>query len=226
MQQHWLFKEPLCGDIPKRVHCVVYFCIPVHAKSCVSLSCCIRLSKENTRGFTDGAENIVRRNLGRPRWPQAGRGRVLAHYCTTALRGKTKPKRNITMPPTPPPVLMGFHVLVILRQGFKSEGRVKVKREGREGLLVASDSYPVHSVVLLILCISAAAARKTLNCESPLASWPTDRTPPPPPRWLLCMVSPLRVKGGGYRWVKYNVGLPLSQGKKIPTQKTIGEVND
>lgn len=119
---------------------------------------------------SDGAENIVRRNLGRPHWPQAGRGRVLAHYCTTALRGKTKPKRNITMPPTPPPVLMGFLVLVILRQGCKSEGRVKVKREGREGLLVASDSYPVHSVVLLILCISAAAARKTLNCESPLAS--------------------------------------------------------
>lgn len=44
-----------------------------------------------------------------------------------------------------------------------------MKREGREGLLVASVSYPVLSVVLLILCISAAAARETLNCESPLA---------------------------------------------------------
>lgn len=209
MQQHWLFKEPLCGDIPKRVHCVVYFCIPVHATSCVSLSCCIGVSKENTRGFRQRREHSEEEPWKTP-LASSRQGRVLANYCTIVLRGKTKPKRNITMPPTPPPVLMGFHVLVILRQGCKSKGRVRVKREGREGLLVASDSYPVHSVVLLILCISAAAARKTLNCESPLASWPTDRTPPPPPHWLLCMVSPLRVKGGGYRWVKYNVGLPLS----------------
>lgn len=43
-----------------------------------------------------------------------------------------------------------------------------MKREGRRGLLVLSESYPVYSLVLLILCISAVAARKPLNCESPL----------------------------------------------------------
>lgn len=43
-----------------------------------------------------------------------------------------------------------------------------MKREGREGVLVL-ESYPVCCVVLLILCISVAAAHKLLNCESPHA---------------------------------------------------------
>ena len=46
------------------------------------------------------------------------------------------------------------------REGWSEKGR------GVRGLLVPSESYPVHGVVLLILCISAA--HKPLNCESPL----------------------------------------------------------
>ena len=78
-----------------------------------------------------------------------------------------------------PPRTRGDPSLTYIKVAVESEGRVGVKREWRGGLLVPSESYPVCGVVLLILCISAAAAHKPLNYEPPLPPWPADHTPPP-----------------------------------------------
>lgn len=67
-----------------------------------------------------------------------------------------------------PPRTRGDPSLTYIKVAVESEGRVGVKREWRGGLLVPSESYPVCGVVLLILCISAAAAHKPLNYEPPL----------------------------------------------------------
>lgn len=66
---------------------------------------------------SDGAENIVRRNLGRPRWPQAGRGRVLANYYYCAER-ENKAQKKYNDAPHPTPSTHGVPCLGYIKAGL------------------------------------------------------------------------------------------------------------